>query len=647
LASIAKAAKAIGYTPLEKDGMNNILKVGMKGVTRQKSNFGFIVSVLQSHLDAPLFNVIPQEHSLVIRPSPKQVWNEIIIPTDDIGFTVVNYNLINDIPFYSFSSVINNLVPEEAFANKIVLVGTSSSILHDVHYVSSGKRLPGVSILACALLSSLRGDHITELSFNFQVIIFILLTALFFFLTKKRKSAVIIVAFVAFSLFWFVISCFLFYAYSFRLPQVTLFSLLFCLSALRLYEIRFRSIVGLSKVSDEFVFVEAERSLRLGKKLFERGDIEQSLKYFQKAANLETALQDTGNFYVALVMLKKGDRDTATGIVQQIDFDQIPDDKSYLLAESFEESGRLETAQKIYSQMYSKNTEYKDVSERLQSIRQQLSHFNEEDVATMIAQRIIDMRYRETRMIGHGGMGFVFSALDSNADDRQVAIKVLSPFYANNKDVYNRFIREAKGISEFTHPNVIKIYDVFEANLPYFAMEFLDGWTEMNDMLVAKGFFEPSFVTKIINQVSNGLSTMHKNGITHRDIKPHNIMINDKGDAKLIDFGIAKFDNLTAMTATGDTMGTPLYMSPEQVKGCELGFRSDIYSLGVVVYQALTGECPFKVMTEHITTPLPPFPANSNLPVKTFEVLNKAMAKDPAKRYHSIKDFASELAASF
>jgi serine/threonine protein kinase len=238
-------------------------------------------------------------------------------------------------------------------------------------------------------------------------------------------------------------------------------------------------------------------------------------------------------------------------------------------------------------------------------------------------------------------MGFVYKATDEQAGGRVVAIKVLSPFYANHEDIYKRFIREAQGIASFDCPRIIKVFDVFQQNLPYYSMEFLTS-RSLKDILKA-GRLPLDRILTISMHACEGLAYAHERGITHRDIKPDNIMLDDNGEAKVIDFGIAHFEDQTSMTQTGHTIGTPLYMSPEQVKGLDIDHRSDIYSYGVLLYEMLAGMPPFTAMSEHLTTPVPPFSPDLQIPDLLQKIAFKALAKRQEERFQSMQEFIEAL----
>lgn len=261
-------------------------------------------------------------------------------------------------------------------------------------------------------------------------------------------------------------------------------------------------------------------------------------------------------------------------------------------------------------------------------------------------------RYKITDILGQGAMGTVYKGLDP-AIDRPVALKTIRFDKLANpseiKEMRKRFMLEAKAAGNFSHPNIVTIYDVGQDNsIQYIAMEYLEGQT-LEDLIKRKLNMNFRIVAKVISQVCSALAYAHEHQVVHRDIKPANIMVLEGFAIKVMDFGIAHLES-SNMTQTGVAMGTPNYISPEQLSGKEVTQSSDIFSLGVVMYELLTGHKPFEgenlsnlIMKILNTNPEQPSSLDDKIPPLLDHVVLKALKKDPLERYHSAKEMASAL----
>ena len=253
--------------------------------------------------------------------------------------------------------------------------------------------------------------------------------------------------------------------------------------------------------------------------------------------------------------------------------------------------------------------------------------------------------------LGEGGMGAVYKALQTNLQ-RQVAMKILGAHLAGNKDFVARFYREARASAALDHPNVVRGYDVGEANgVHYFAMELVDG-KSAQDLLDAKGPLSVGDACKIVYDVALALEHAQEHNMVHRDIKPDNIMITRKGVVKLADLGLAKqLDDENSMTQTGSGFGTPYYMAPEQAKNAKyVDGRSDIYALGATLYHLLAGKVPFPgttAMEVLIAKERATYPklssVNGDVSGQLSLVVDKMMAKDPGQRQQTATDLIADL----
>src|SRR5487761_2061919 len=262
-------------------------------------------------------------------------------------------------------------------------------------------------------------------------------------------------------------------------------------------------------------------------------------------------------------------------------------------------------------------------------------------------------RYEIISELGQGAMGVVYKALDPLIE-RVVAIKTINLGLAlDEKDEYEgRFYQEAKAAGRLSHPNIVTIYDVGKSgDVAYIAMEFLQG-KELRDILNEVKSLPVGQILDFVSQVASGIAYAHENGIVHRDVKPSNIMVGSDGHVKITDFGIARMESASVRTQTGMVLGSPKYMSPEQVTGKLIDQRSDIFSLGVVLYEMLTGKAPFMgenvnaIMYQTLNSiPPPPSSINQAVPDMLNFIVAKALAKGLEDRYQSAKDFTSDLLA--
>ncbi len=272
-------------------------------------------------------------------------------------------------------------------------------------------------------------------------------------------------------------------------------------------------------------------------------------------------------------------------------------------------------------------------------------------MATLIGKTV--GKYRVVARLGRGGMAEVYKAYQPGLQ-RYVGIKVLHAHLVDDSDFIGRFEREALAIGKLRHPNIVQALDFDREGETYFmAMEFIDGPTLKDELKARKAANQP-FTFQEISLIFTGLCSAidyaHARGMVHRDIKPANVMINDEGQIVLTDFGIARIMGTTQYTATGALSGTPAYMSPEQGQGERGDERSDIYSLGVMFYEMVTGmvpydaDTPFAVIMKHISQPLPlPTKVNPDIPESVEEVILKAMSKEPDDRYQTASDMAIAL----
>lgn len=263
-------------------------------------------------------------------------------------------------------------------------------------------------------------------------------------------------------------------------------------------------------------------------------------------------------------------------------------------------------------------------------------------------QKIND-RYEIIRSIGEGGMANVYLGYDTILD-RNVAIKVLRGDLSNDEKFVRRFQREALSASSLAHPNIVEMYDVGEDDGTYYiVMEYVDGKT-LKQLLKKRGTLTLSEAIDIMSQLTDGMAHAHDSYIIHRDLKPQNIMIKDDGQIKITDFGIAMALNSTQLTQTNSVMGSVHYLPPEQASGKGSTIKSDIYSMGIIFYELLSGSLPFRgenaveIALKHMREPLPSLrEENSAIPQSIENIIRKATAKNPKNRYDSARSMHEDL----
>ena len=256
--------------------------------------------------------------------------------------------------------------------------------------------------------------------------------------------------------------------------------------------------------------------------------------------------------------------------------------------------------------------------------------------------RLLGNRYEIIEKIGSGGMATVYKA-KCHVLNRYVAIKILRDEFTTDEEFIKRFEVEAQSAASITHPNIVSVYDVgVDGNLYYIVMELIKGKTLKEIIVEEKGPLPWKWSVNIAGQIASALETAHKNHIIHRDIKPHNIIITEDGVAKVTDFGIAKAVSNSTITAFGTTIGSVHYFSPEHARGGYTDEKSDLYSLGVVMYEMLTGKVPFdadtpvSVALKHMQEePVPPIEVNPNIPSAVNDIIMKALRKDTNLRYQN------------
>lgn len=264
---------------------------------------------------------------------------------------------------------------------------------------------------------------------------------------------------------------------------------------------------------------------------------------------------------------------------------------------------------------------------------------------------VLGNRYELIEKIGEGGMAIVYKARD-NKLSRLVAVKILKREFANNKDISDKFKKEATAVANFSDANIVNVLDVGheeEGNIDYFVMEYVDGKT-LKELIVENGKLNYTVAISIAIQIAKALECAHRNNIIHRDVKPQNILVTENGLVKVTDFGIAKSSTSATITNTTTIMGSAHYLSPEQAKGTFIDLRSDIYSLGIVLYEMVTGilpfdgESPVTIALKHIQSePIEPKKNNTSIPDSLNNLIMKSISKESINRYQNCRELINDL----
>ncbi|EOD01320.1 Stk1 family PASTA domain-containing Ser/Thr kinase [Caldisalinibacter kiritimatiensis] len=263
--------------------------------------------------------------------------------------------------------------------------------------------------------------------------------------------------------------------------------------------------------------------------------------------------------------------------------------------------------------------------------------------------KVLGNRYEIVEKVGGGGMALVYKA-KCRLLNRYVAIKILRPEFTNDEDFIKKFRRESQAAASLSHPNIVNIYDTgVEDNIYYIVMEYIAGKT-LKELIREKGKLNPEDTINIATQIAEALNHAHRNHIVHRDIKPHNILVTDDGRIKVTDFGIARAATSSTVTNTGNVIGSVHYFSPEQARGGYTDEKSDIYSLGIVMYEMITGRVPFEgdspisVALKHVQEDMvPPSVINNTIPKNIEKIIMKAVEKDQTLRYNNAVELLKDL----
>jgi len=622
----AKDAAAIGQANLtpSADGVQRAVPLVMD--FNNKLMPSFALQCLRAY-----YNLQSDDYRFV--PGKELVLGRAHIPMDAQGRMLVDYGNREKFPRFYFSDVRNKKIPMEAFQDKIVLIGMMATGAGDQWISPIGDLFPGVEIHGNVINNVIAGNYLIrpvwapKLELGLMIL-FALFVALAIPHLSAGKSAIIAVVLLAATVTGGIYA---FTAYGFWLKMLY--------PALML-------IVG-------YTVVVSKRYLVTEKK-----------KEMLEGESAET------NKMLGLSFQGQGMLDMAFEKFRKVPIDDSMKDVLYNLSLDFERKRQFNKAAAVLEHLATKDAKFKDVTTRMDKLKavgetviMGTAGLKKGGVDATVLSSAGEVgglakpqlgRYEVIRELGKGAMGVVYLGKDPKIN-REVAIKTLrfeDEFEPDDmKAMKERFFREAESAGRLVHPNIVTIYDAGDdGDISYIAMELLSG-TDLKDFTTKGKLLPVNETLEVIAKVADALDYAHKQGVVHRDIKPANIMRLKDGTIKVTDFGIARITS-QSKTATGTVMGTPSYMSPEQLAGSKVDGRADLFSLGVTLYEMLTGEKPFTgesvatLMFRIANTPHQDIMTlRADLPPGTEGIVNTALQKTPDERYQNGAQMAADLRA--
>jgi len=563
----------------------------------------------------------------VINPGRLLTLGSRRIPLDYSSSMLIAFNKSKvSFKYYSFYDVLNNKIVPEAFKDKIVLIGLTAQGVGSLYVTPVEKNLPAVEFSANVAENILHGHFIVKPDWAAQaelgLIVFIGLFITFLLPRLKAGLGAILAALMLAGLSGAGIYLFTDKGLWVKTAYPS-----------------FLLVAG-------YIFIVTKRFFSTEKK-----------KELIEVSAIET------NKMLGLSFQGQGMLDLSFEKFRNCPVDDTMKELLYNLALDFERKRQFNKAAAVYGHIAAKDPGYKDIQAKIEMLTKASDGavfggpVGKTGEATMLVAGSSTIptlgRYEITKELGKGAMGIVYLGRDPKIN-RTVAIKTLRFEEGTEagalKEMKERFFREAQAAGNLSHPNIVKIYDAGEEqDIAYMAMELLKGtdlkkWTAKTDLLPVEKALEYMAVS------AEALDYAHKNGVIHRDIKPANIMLLEDGTLRVADFGIARIQ-ASSKTATGTVLGTPYYMSPEQISGKKVDGRADLFSLGVTLYELLTGERPWKggeavgtLFFQISSDPYPdPFLIRPDLPKEIAPILDKALKKNPDERYRTGAEMAAEI----
>ncbi|HOI42936.1 MAG TPA: serine/threonine-protein kinase, partial [Elusimicrobiales bacterium] len=600
------------------------------GAVRKESPFipyndsyypSFAVELVRVHLGLPTSDTL-------LKPGEFFSVGKRTVRMDASSSLLISFSESRSYKYYSFYDVLNGKVVPDAFKGKIVLIGPTAQGVGSLYVTPVGKNLPAVEFTANVVDSVLRSNFITRPPWGGNAELgLLLLTGLFITFALPRLKALLGAVLTAVLLAGFVgAGVFLFTSKALWLKTMYPSLLL---------------VTG-------YIFVISKRFFTTEKR-----------KELIEVSQIET------NKMLGLSFQGQGMLDLAFEKFRLCPLDDNMKDTLYNLALDFERKRQYNKAVAVYEHISGRDPEFKDIKTKIDLLKKAADGAvfggvggkgGGGDATMMVAGSSTTPtlgRYEIKKELGKGAMGIVYLGVDPKIN-RTVAIKTMRFEEGLDekamKELKDRFFREAQAAGNLTHPHIVKIYDAGEEqDIAYIAMELLKGddlkkWAAKDSLLPVEKVLE------YIAHAADALAYAHKSGIVHRDIKPANIMLLEDGTIRVADFGIARITE-SSKTATGTVLGTPYYMSPEQIAGKKVDGRADLFSLGVTLYELLTGERPWKggesigtLLFQITSDPYPdPFAIRPDLPKDILAVIDKALKKKPEERFQTGTEMAQAL----
>lgn len=376
----------------------------------------------------------------------------------------------------------------------------------------------------------------------------------------------------------------------------------------------------------------------------DRGDIDKSEELFRSVRTYLNGSSPQSDFHLVMTRLRRGDLETARKEVRGLELNRYDLARLKKLGEDFDKADLLSVSTEIFEHVYLRDNDYPGIARLLRDSRARMETRERAEGYSSLSQLVKD-KLQDLQFVGRGGMSLVWKAYDPRAG-KVVALKTLTPMYAEDARVVIRFQREVQAMKSLDHPNIAKVYDLQLGKLPYFTMEYLVG-EDLRIVLDRVGRLPVPKAINMAKQVLQALEHAHSRGVIHRDIKPENIVLLEGEKVKILDFGVAKLENVAAITRTGAAIGSPWYMAPEQDLGGAVDGRADVYSMGIVLFESLTGQLPYPTSgwVAFDAEPTRPETLSPGLPPALCEIILEAIRRKPEKRLASTTVMLERLAA--